>query len=65
MNTTEGIIIILVAIGLLIVVFLICREIICWYYKINLRVSLQTESTKYLKVFQKNSTPEEPVNIVG
>ena len=29
--------------------FLLCREIICWYYKINERITLQTETNELLK----------------
>ncbi len=38
-----GIMIMLVAI----IIFLICREIICWYFKINLQVQLATEAIKH------------------
>jgi len=33
-----------------IVVFLICREIVCWYWKINKRISKQEEMIEKLNV---------------
>lgn len=33
----------------LVVVFLVCREIVCWYYKINKMVSNQEEIIRLLK----------------
>lgn len=32
-----------IIIALVILVFLVCREIVCWYWKINLSVALLTE----------------------
>jgi hypothetical protein len=33
---------VIIFIGVTIVIFLLCREIICWYFKINERLRLQT-----------------------
>ena len=32
-----------------VLLFLLCRELICWYYKINERITLQTETNELLK----------------
>ncbi len=39
----------LVMLGILIVVFLILREVICWYWKINRNIELQEEQNRLLK----------------
>lgn len=39
-NITSGL---LIALVVLVVIFLICRELFCWYWKINQRVALLTE----------------------
>jgi hypothetical protein len=40
---------ILLIIAMTIVVFLILREVVCWYFKINERVKLQIESNAIQK----------------
>lgn len=40
---------IIIWIVVVILLFLLCREIICWYYKINERITLQTETNELLK----------------
>ena len=40
---------IIIWIVVIILLFLLCREIICWYYKINERITLQTETNELLK----------------
>jgi hypothetical protein len=40
---------IIIWIVVVIILFLLCREIICWYYKINERITLQTETNELLK----------------
>jgi len=42
----------LVGIAVALVVFLICREIVCWYFKYNAMVALLTEIRDLLKVKQ-------------
>jgi hypothetical protein len=49
-NTLVGLLVIL---AISIVLFLICREIICWYWKINQSIALLTEIRDLLA--QKNS----------
>ena len=34
---------VLLAIGVALLIFLICREIVCWYFKLNAIVELLTE----------------------
>ncbi len=43
----------LVFIFLVIIVFLICREIVLWYFKINERVKLQKEISANIKELVK------------
>jgi|LakMenEpi03Aug12_release.lakeMendotaPanAssembly.Ray.scaffolds.fasta_scaffold752595_2 hypothetical protein len=40
---------IIIWIVVVILLFLLCRELICWYYKINERITLQTETNELLK----------------
>jgi hypothetical protein len=49
MRETEILVSALVVLGILIVIFLICRELICWYYKINSR-------QEYLKIIANQLT---------
>ncbi len=45
---------ILITVVILVVVFLILREVICWYWKINERISLQKEQNLILnKILQE------------
>jgi hypothetical protein len=55
-------IIILVIIGI-IIVFLICREIVCWYWKINTLVELMTEQNRLLSEIAKKSSSLSQENI--
>ena len=41
--------VILAVLAVVILLFLICRELVCWYFKINQRVKLLTEISDYLK----------------
>ena len=34
---------VLFAIGVSLLIFLICREIVCWYFKLNAMIELLTE----------------------
>ncbi|MFA7066238.1 MAG: zinc ribbon domain-containing protein [Dysgonamonadaceae bacterium] len=40
---------ILVIVGIILLVFLILREVMCWYWKINERITLQQETNLLLK----------------
>ena len=55
MNETGQITVILISILIAMVFFLLIREIICWYYKINTRIELQTETNSLLKELVKKS----------
>ena len=47
-NVAEGVVGFgVIFIIVVIIVFLICREVICWYWKINLMVSLSLETNKH------------------
>ena len=48
-TSTEIIIYFLLALVILIVLFLVLRELNCWYWKINERIKLQKEILFYLK----------------
>jgi hypothetical protein len=49
---------ILVTLLIIVVIFLICREIICWYWKINQSISLLTEIRDLLKSSQIRTNTE-------
>ena len=49
---------ILIVVVILVVVFLILREVNCWYWKINERVSLQKEQNSILKKILKELNNE-------
>jgi hypothetical protein len=50
----------IVALVILFVFFLLIREIICWYYKINRSIELQEESIRLLKKLVDLNTPKTP-----
>lgn len=43
MEIMNGLIAFFFAFGILVIVFLLCREIVCWYWKINIRLQLAHE----------------------
>jgi len=45
----QSILILLIVVIIIAVIFLICREILLWYYKINERIKLQKETNELLK----------------
>lgn len=45
----KGIATILVIVIIFLLIFLILREVICWYWKINERITLQKETNQLLK----------------
>ena len=49
---------VLIVVVILVVVFLILREVNCWYWKINERVSLQKEQNSILKKILKELNNE-------
>ena len=43
---------------ILVIVFIVCKELLCWYYKINKMVSNQEEIIRLLKkIANENNTP--------
>jgi len=48
MNANTGMILLGVLLGIFIV-FLICRELMCWYFKINRMVALMEEQNELLR----------------
>lgn len=49
MNNVETIMSALIVVAFLFAVFLLCREIFCWYWKINKRLEVQEEMLKQQK----------------
>lgn len=49
MRPEELLVLILMGIGVAFGVFIILRELMCWYYKINERIKLQKEANRLLK----------------
>lgn len=49
MLTSFDIVICIVAIILVFIIFLLCREIVCWYFKINYGVELLEEIRDLMK----------------
>ena len=54
---------ILIFLVVILVIFFLIREVICWYYKINKRVELQTETVRLLKKLVELNTPQIPTEI--
>jgi hypothetical protein len=48
-NALEIIFYTILVIGVIVVLFLLLREVICWYYKINERISLQIKTNELLE----------------
>lgn len=46
---------IVAALALIVVLFFLCRELICWYYKINKQISNQEEVIRLLKKIANES----------
>ena len=49
MNSENPLFYILISIAVFILVFLICREIVCWYFKINKTITVLEEIRDLLK----------------
>jgi hypothetical protein len=45
----KELLVILLTAGISLIIFLACREIVCWYFKINKRVELLEEQNELLK----------------
>lgn len=52
MNSENPLFYILISIAVFILVFLICREIVCWYFKINKTITVLEEIRDLLKYSQ-------------
>lgn len=48
-DSSSGISSFLIMLLVFIVIFILCRELVCWYYKINKSISNQEEVIKLLK----------------
>jgi hypothetical protein len=55
-NALEIIFYSILVIGVIVVLFLLLREVICWYYKINERISLQIKTNELLETLIKSSS---------
>jgi hypothetical protein len=55
-NALEIIFYTILVIGVIVVLFLLLREVICWYYKINERISLQIKTNELLETLIKSSS---------
>ena len=44
-------------------VFMLCREIVCWYFKINERLQLQKDILAQLQITHASKRPEVPAAI--
>lgn len=54
--------IIIISLVFAIFLILVCREIVCWYCKINIRIDLQKETNKLLReLIKKNNNYSESV----
>jgi hypothetical protein len=47
---------IVIGLVILIVVFLLCREIVCWYWKINISVKLMEEQNQLLRIIVSSNS---------
>lgn len=57
MNGTGQLTILIIGLLIAILFFLLIREVICWYYKINVRIELQIETNSLLrKLLKKNES---------
>ena len=53
---------IIIAIIILVIIFLVCREIVCWYWKINKTISNQEEIIRLLKKIAKEDNTYSTTN---
>lgn len=53
MGSGNEIIIFLVGLGILLALFMICRELLCWYWKINKSIELLEEQNQILVRIEK------------
>lgn len=53
--TSLNIFTLLIVIGVAICIFVVCRELTCWYFKINERVDLMKRQNELLAVIAKDT----------
>ena len=63
MENNSVIIIIIIIIGFCLLLFLILRELACWYLKINERIELQKETNSLLKGMLRELKGSVPGNV--
>jgi hypothetical protein len=56
---TQEILLIISVLSVVLFLFLICREIVCWYYKINERNEILREQNEILKNIYKEMKNKE------
>lgn len=59
-----GLMTIILAVVLIVAVFLLCRELVCWYWKINKSISNQEEIIRLLKKIageNNSNTPNQTI----
>jgi hypothetical protein len=49
-SSFDGFGLVLMALLICVIIFIVCRELLCWYYKINKMVSNQEEIIRLLKL---------------
>lgn len=61
-----GILSILLALIIIVCIFLLCREIVCWYWKINKTISNQEEIIRLLRKIanEKNETDNNQQRVI-
>ncbi|MDD3944915.1 MAG: hypothetical protein PHS38_09390 [Bacteroidales bacterium] len=63
MKTSDIIMYVVIAIIVLVLIFLLLKEVICWYWKINKRVSLMEETNHLLRTYIASQNIAIPENI--
>lgn len=53
----------IISIVVLILLFLVFREVVCWYYKINESISLQIKTNELLEILSANKSLNSEQNI--
>ncbi len=59
MNDLAGV---LIGLAVIFVVFLICRELVCWYWKVNRQVELLEKIHEQLKTNKSENVPPIKIN---
>lgn len=57
-SSSDGFGSVLIVLLICVIIFIVCRELLCWYYKINKMVSNQEEIIRLLKkIANESNTP--------